>query len=141
MSLLNVFKKHPATEGSQKSQPAVPAKAKAAETSVASKERGTGIAVREDVAGVLVSRIVTEKAGLQEAAAQYTFMVSPQANKITVQRAIRQRYGVKPVAVRISNVRGRRVRYGRVMGQTKAWKKAVVQLPEGTKIEGEKATH
>lgn len=91
------------------------------------------------VSGTLVRRIVTEKATGGSARGQYTFAVAPEANKPMVRQAIQQRYGARPVAVRLANQRGRRVRFGLRWGTTKAWKKAVVTLPPGAKIEGEKA--
>ena len=43
-------------------------------------------------------------------------------------------YGITPVSVNIQNVRGKRVRFGRVRGKRKDWKKAIVTLPEGKTI-------
>lgn len=87
---------------------------------------------------VLVRPLVTEKATRQVAVGQYTFEVHPRANKIMVKKAVLQRYGVLPRHVTMTNLAARPVRFGRLQGMRKAWKKAVVTLPPGTKIEVEK---
>lgn len=84
-------------------------------------------------------RIVTEKATTQESLRKYVFAVATDANKITISTAIHQRYGVSPESVRVINVRGRHVRRGRQQGVTKAWRKAIVTLPEGATIASEKS--
>lgn len=87
------------------------------------------------VAGkVLVRPLVTEKATNLVAAGQYAFVVSPQANKIDVAKAVRAAYGVEPVAVNIISVKGKRVSRGRIQGQRKDWKKAIVTLAKGQTI-------
>jgi large subunit ribosomal protein L23 len=66
---------------------------------------------------------------------QYIFQVAPGTNRVEVRKAIRKLYGVDPIKVNIINVRGKKIRYGRSEGQTKAWKKAVITLAAGQKIE------
>lgn len=83
---------------------------------------------------VLVRPLITEKATNLSGENKYVFAVNPKANKVEIKKAITQLYGVKPVAVNILNQRGKNVRYGRVEGQTKAWKKAVIALKEGETI-------
>lgn len=143
MGIFNIFKKHAApADADQKTAPTAatakkspPAEA-AAPATPASAPRASP---RTILPNILVRRLITEKAGNQEKLRQYTFVVSPAANKITIAEAVRQRYGVHPVAVRISNHPGRLVRFGRRQGRTKAWKKAIVTLPEGAKIESGKS--
>lgn len=84
---------------------------------------------------VLVKPLVTEKAADLGAYGQYVFAIDPKMNKIEVKKAIRTIYGVDPVKVNILNVSGKAVRYGQVWGKTKNWKKAVVTLKPGDKIE------
>jgi|SRR3989344_440634 len=84
---------------------------------------------------VLVKPIVSEKAAEFGAVGKYVFAVASDMNKVEVKKAIRTIYGVEPLAVNISNVRGRVVRFGRAWGRTKAWKKAVITLKPGDKIE------
>ncbi len=90
----------------------------------------TGLAYR-----ILIKPIVTEKTSRLASVNQYAFSVHPQATKRSVQSAVQAVYGIKPVRVNISLVSGRSVRYGRAVGRTKAWKKAVVSLPAGESID------
>jgi large subunit ribosomal protein L23 len=89
----------------------------------------------KDAYKVLVRPIITEKANSLGANGQYVFEVFPGANKVEIKKAIRNLYGVTVVKVRIINHRGKRVQYGRHSGATKYWKKAIVSLKAGEKIE------
>jgi large subunit ribosomal protein L23 len=84
---------------------------------------------------ILIKPLVTEKATNLVASNQYSFMVAKSANKIEIQKAIKGLYGFEPLAVNIINMRGKRVRTGRVSGKKKNWKKAIVTLKPGEKIE------
>ena len=79
--------------------------------------------------------LITEKGSYLSSTNQYVFAVAPQTNKIEVRKAIRKVYGVDPIKVNIMNFSGKKVRYGRTEGRTKAWKKAVITLAQGQKIE------
>jgi len=84
---------------------------------------------------VLVRPLITEKAAELGALNKYIFAVDPSMNKIEVKKAIRKIYEVDPVRINILNFSGKKVRYGRIQGKTKSWKKAVVTLKPGDKIE------
>jgi len=84
---------------------------------------------------ILIKPLVTEKAAEFSAVGKYIFVINPRMNKIEVKKAVRKIYGVDPVRVNIINVSGNKVRYGRITGRTKSWKKAVVTLKPGDKIE------
>lgn len=90
------------------------------------------------LSGIVLRRLVTEKAAAGAPRSQYVFEVAPDANKITIKRALQQRYGTAPEKVRVVNVRGRSMRFGRTQGKTKAWKKAIATFPAGAKIDAEK---
>lgn len=79
--------------------------------------------------------LVTEKASVLGALNQYVFAVAKDANKVEVVKAIEAIYGVKPVSVNMLRVSGKQVRYGRIKGQRKDWKKAIVTLPAGKTIQ------
>ena len=66
-----------------------------------------------------------------------TFAVHPDANKKQIKEAVETLFKVKVTSVNTLHVRpkDRRVR-GRIPGTTSAWKKAIVTLAEGQKIEG-----
>ncbi len=83
---------------------------------------------------VLVKPLVTEKATNLGGQNKYVFAVSSRANKIEIAKAINEVYGVKPVAVNIIKMQGKKTRYGKVTGRTKDWKKAVITLPAGETI-------
>ncbi|MFA6271832.1 MAG: 50S ribosomal protein L23 [Patescibacteria group bacterium] len=89
----------------------------------------------KDAYKVLVRPIITEKANSLGANGQYVFEVYPSANKIEIKKAIKSLYGVTAIKVRIINHRGKNVQYGRHSGTTKYWKKAIVSLKAGEKIE------
>ncbi len=84
---------------------------------------------------VLVKPLVTEKATELGALNKYVFAIYPKMNKVEVKKAIRTIYKVEPVNVNIANFSGKNVRYGRISGRTKSWKKAIVTLKKGDKIE------
>jgi large subunit ribosomal protein L23 len=80
---------------------------------------------------------VTEKSTAQtEALNQYQVVVDKLANKVDVKRAVEQLFKVKVLRVNTLNVRGKARRERSVQfGRTAAWKKAIVTLKEGEKIE------
>lgn len=82
----------------------------------------------------IVKPLVTEKASVLNALNQYVFAVAKDANKIEVAKAIESIYGVKPVSVNMLRVSGKNVRFGRIQGKRKDWKKAVITLPAGKSI-------
>lgn len=86
----------------------------------------------KDAYRVLVKPLVTEKATMTGA---YYFAVNPKTNKQEIKKAIQALYGVTPVKVNVMNFGGRKVRWGRTSGTTSAWKKAIVILKKGDKIE------
>lgn len=80
--------------------------------------------------------LLTEKvAALQDAHNQYAFVVDERANKIEIKRAIEQKYSVSVLVVNTLNVRGKSKRMGRFEGKRADWKKAIVTLKAGDKIE------
>ena len=82
---------------------------------------------------------VSEKSvHLQNKIGAYTFDVHPHANKVQIKEAIKSLWKVDVVAVNSMNVRGkpRRMRNTKQQGLTAAWKKAIVRLAAGQKIEG-----
>lgn len=94
------------------------------------KKLDTGDAYR-----VLLRPLVTEKGSMLGINNQYAFEVTPQSNKVEVRKAIRKLYGIDPIKVNILNMSGKKVRYGRTEGRTKHWKKAIITLPQGQKID------
>jgi len=89
--------------------------------------------------GILVRPIITEKMTELGEKRQYAFEVPILVNKIEVGRAIEKKFNVKVTSIRTVLVKGKRksqmTRRGRFEGHTKTWKKAIVTLKEGDKID------
>lgn len=66
---------------------------------------------------------------------KYIFQVATNANKVAVRKAVEEIYKVKVDAVNTSTVPGKLKRVRQEQGKTTPWKKAVVTLKEGHKIE------
>lgn len=80
--------------------------------------------------------LVTEKTSIQkEESNQVTFEVDNRANRIEIHRAIEQIFNVKVAKTRTVNVKGKVKRRGRIMGKRKDWKKAIVTLMPGERID------
>jgi len=80
--------------------------------------------------------IITEKSTAAQASAnQYFFRVDPRATKHDIRLAVEKIFRVKVKDVRTMNVLGKRKRVGRNIGMTSNWKKAMVTLREGDRIE------
>lgn len=84
---------------------------------------------------VLIKPLITEKATVLGGLNKYVFEIDPKMNKVEVKKAIRSIYNVDPTSINISNFSGKKVRYGKVKGQRRGWKKAIVTLRAGDKIE------
>ncbi len=85
---------------------------------------------------ILKRPLLTEKSTrVQEQLNQIAFEVEPTANKMEIKRAVEQRFEVQVTKVRTMNFRGKLKRMGRFQGRRSSWKKAVVTLAEGQKIE------
>ena len=80
--------------------------------------------------------LITEKSTDQkDLYHQYVFEVDRGANKVEIQMAVEQLFKVKVRQVRTCNVLGKVKRLGRKFGKRPDWKKAVVTLREGDRIE------
>jgi large subunit ribosomal protein L23 len=85
---------------------------------------------------IIKKALITEKSTLaKEEANQYVFEVDRRANKIEIGSAIEKLFKVKVLDVHVMNVTGKKKRLGRVVGQKRSWKKAVVTLAPGNRIE------
>ncbi len=85
---------------------------------------------------VILSHVVTEKAErLKAEQSRYTFRVAPNANKIEVRQAVERLFRVHVREVRVMNYLGKLRRMGRFSGRRPDWKKAVVTLKQGERIE------
>ena len=89
-----------------------------------------------DMYKIVKKPLVTEKGTVMLSDGnRVTFKVHLNANKIEIREAVQKIFSVTVLQVNTQVVRGKRKRFGKAMGQTKSWKKAMVQLKEGDKIE------
>jgi len=79
--------------------------------------------------------IITEKTSALQTAGKYTFEVAREANKQQIKQAVERAFNVRVAAVNIMAVPGKTRRVGRRQVHTPPWKKAVVTLAPGQKIE------
>lgn len=85
---------------------------------------------------VIIRPVVTERStALADDSGAYTFIVDRAANKIEIKHAVQSLFDVKVTGVRTANFRGKTRRVGRSQGQRAGFKKAVVTLAEGARID------
>jgi large subunit ribosomal protein L23 len=88
-----------------------------------------------DARSVIIEPVVSEKSYALMAEGKYTFRVDDRASKPQIARAVEEIFDVRVAAVRTAKVRPKPKRRGLHRGKTRAWKKAVVQLVPGDRIE------
>jgi len=85
---------------------------------------------------IIVRPVVTERSTeLADDRGAYTFIVNKDANKIEIKNAIQTLFDVKVKAVRTAVFRGKLRRVGRSVGYKPSYKKAVVTLADGERID------
>jgi len=90
----------------------------------------------EDIYNIIRRPLITEKTTRQkETHSQYAFEVDRRANKIEIKRAVEQLFRVKVKQVNVSRVHGKVKRLGKNVGKRSDWKKALVSLKEGQRID------
>ena len=85
--------------------------------------------------GIIRRPLITEKAQVLTGLNKYAFEVDKRANKMQIKEAIEVAFDVNVTAVNTSMMKGKRRRYGRTITKQPDWKKAVVTLAAGDKIE------
>ena len=66
---------------------------------------------------------------------KYTFEVHPMANKIEIRKAVEVVFKVKVKSVHTVKVHSKPKRMGAFLGKSRAWKKAIITLAEGERIQ------
>jgi len=80
--------------------------------------------------------IITEKTNIQkEESNKVTFEVDRRANRVEIKRAIEKIFNVHVATVRTMQVKGKVKRRGRIEGRRKNWKKAIVTMLPGERID------
>lgn len=84
---------------------------------------------------IIVRPLITEKNTMLMELNKYSFEVLRDSSKPEIKQAIETIFNVNVTKVHTMNVRGKLKRRGREMGYTREWKKAIVTLAEGDRIE------
>lgn len=88
-----------------------------------------------DARQIIIEPVVSEKSYALMADGKYTFRVDDRAHKTEIAKAVEEVFEVRVVEVRTLQVRSKPKRRGNFNGRTRAWKKAVVELAPGDRIE------
>ncbi|MBI4101587.1 MAG: 50S ribosomal protein L23 [Candidatus Nealsonbacteria bacterium] len=135
MAAFNIFKK----KTPEKAAPAKKVQEKKAEKPVAKKEELKEKKVspqgKTPAWRILKSPHITEKASDLGELNQYTFEVWKDTNKTEVKKAVGSLYGVDVESVKIVNIPGKERRYKGQLGRASGYKKAIVRIKAGQKIE------
>ena len=86
---------------------------------------------------IIIEPIITEKADRQQEHGKYSFIVRKDSSKIEIKKAIETLFKVKVEKVWTANRKGkpRRERLNQLHGRTSRWRKAIVRLAEGDRID------
>ncbi len=85
---------------------------------------------------ILIKPLLTEKmTALKESENRVSFVVDKRANKIEVKKAVEEAFKVKVAAVNVMNLLGKKKRLGKFAGKRPDWKKAIITLKKGEKLE------
>lgn len=84
---------------------------------------------------IIIRPVITEKSSALMELNKYTFEVRRDVNKIQIRNAVEEAFKVKVLSVNTINVKSKPKRMGASIGRTRAWKKAIVSLPQGQRIE------
>jgi large subunit ribosomal protein L23 len=88
------------------------------------------------IPSILIQPRISEKAGKMAEMNKYVFLVASQTNKVEVKKAVEAAYKVKVTRVNVIRNEGKVRNFGRTKGKTADFKKAIVTLKKGDKIEG-----
>jgi large subunit ribosomal protein L23 len=130
MAILNIFKNKKPVAKKQE-----PKQVKVAKNPVAEKPKIKKEVKFNEIWKILKNPHITEKATDLTGKNQYVFKVFPKAGKSEIKKAVESLYGVEVTGVGIVNIPRKRKRVGRTMGFKGGYKKAIVRIKEGQKIE------
>ncbi|HEX2466684.1 MAG TPA: 50S ribosomal protein L23 [Solirubrobacterales bacterium] len=84
---------------------------------------------------VIIEPVVSEKSYALMTDGKYTFRIDDRAHKTQVKHAVEEIFGVEVVEVRTLRVQSKPKRRGLHRGHTRSWRKAIVKLAPGERIE------
>lgn len=109
---------------------------KSADREIVQAPQGTSLEAYGISYGTMLRRpVISEKASGFGGKGVYAFVVSERANKTNIRRAVETRFGVNVISVRMIRVPPKQVRRGRSVGWKSGYKKALVAVRPGQKIE------
>ena len=89
----------------------------------------------EQLMNVVLAPVVSEKSTfVADKNRQYVFRVADRATKPLIKAAVELMFKIKVDSVTVSNVKGKKRRFGRIEGRRRNWKKAYVRVAEGQEI-------
>ena len=92
-----------------------------------------------DARDIIIAPLITEKTMTATTVSQYTFEVHPRATKTQIRHAVEEIFSVSVVKINTTNVAGKVKNFARrgvrTSGKQTEWKKAIVTLKPGQKIE------
>ncbi len=84
---------------------------------------------------IIIRPIITEKSSRLMEKNQYTFEVHPHANKVMIRGAVQEIFKVKVDKVHTMKIHSKPKRMGMFIGKSRSWKKAIITVREGQKID------
>ena len=97
----------------------------------------------DNLLNIIICPILSEKSNMLVSQNKYVFRVNVKSNKLQIKEAVEKRFGVKVINVATMNFKGKRknltIRSSgnviRTSGKRSSWKKAIVSLNQGDKID------
>jgi len=130
MSIFDIFKKKKKPKKVPSVTKALKGKEKPKKIKKKVKKKVFGLAYK-----IVKGPHISEKASDLAQKNQYIFKVFPKANKIQIKKVIEQIYGVNVLKVRIINIPKKAKKMGKTPGWKKGYKKAIVKIKSGQKID------
>lgn len=138
MGLFDIFKKKKDKKKLVKKEKKIKEVKKAPQVKIEPKPKKKKVKPKKNVEIIyktLKEPHITEKATDLARQNQYTFKVFPRSNKTEIKKAIESLYGVDVISVNIINIPRKQKRLGRIKGFKPGFKKAIIKIKQGQKIE------
>ena len=84
---------------------------------------------------IIIKPVITEKSMEMMGENKFTFVVHRKANKIQIRKAVEEIFKINVVSVNTINMNGKERRVGVHLGRRSDWKKAIVKIADGQKID------
>ncbi len=84
---------------------------------------------------IIVKPVITEKSMEMMGENKFTFIVHRSANKVQIRKAVEEIFKINVVSVNTMNMRGKSRRVGVHVGRRSDWKKAIVKIADGQRID------